>query len=434
MKKIFLLSTFVLTQTIFASTLTIYNSNIALVHESHEFEISKKEDHLLYNHLPDTLVDDSVNINFPQSVTLYSQVYKRKKITIADLAKKFIRKKVSLTDKREIELLHINGNHSIVKASDGKIFIVNLSELVFPYFPKDLQTTNSLDFHIEAAKNLKTEVDISYLAKNIKFSTDYILNIDKSKATLQAWIDITNNSGKDFKNTTVNLIAGDINRVHNYNNSVAYRSMEVTLNKENTISHKAIGGYHKYTLPFKVNLNAYEKRRIKLFKYIDIPIQNNYVSKMSSPTYLMGERSSNVNREITLKALNKALPAGKIRIYTKDEQELLLLGEESLQNTPKKTSLVLKIGKDFDTKVVQKVISRKDTNKRFNATIEYIIKNHSNEKKTVTLEIPFYYRKDAKVISNQKHYFKNANMLIFKVNVQANSQKSFTAKFISKRK
>ena len=434
MKRIFLLSTLVLTQTIFATTLTIYNSNIALVHESHEFEIKKQDDTIVYENIPNTLINDSVNIDFPPSVTLYSQVYKRKNLTQHDLATNFLNKEVKLANNAKVKLLTTTGNNAVVQNNEGELFTVQISDIIFPYLPKDLQANNSLDFQIKATKTLKADIDISYLAKNISFTSDYILNINKNRADLQGWVDITNNSGKDFKNTTVNLIAGDINRARNYTKPVMYKSMAVAVDSAEAIKHKAVAGYHKYTLPFKVDLNAYEKRRVKLLEYKNIAIKNHYIAKMSNPTYLMGERTSSVKREIKLGSLDKALPAGKVRIYTNDDQELLLLGEESIQNRAKNTPLTLTVGKDFDTKVLQKVISRKDTNKRFNVTVAYDLINHSNEDKLITLEVPFNKRDDSKIITKQKFHYTKGNMVTFRLKVKANSQESFQAKFISKRR
>ena len=432
MKRIFLLSTFVLTQTIFATTLTIYNSNIALVHESHEFEITQKEDTFVYDNIPNTIINNSVNIDFPPSVTLYSQLYKRKNLTQHDLAKAFIGKEVELKNASNIKLLSISGNNAVVKNLEGKIFTTQISDIVFPYLPKNLQANNSLEFQIKATKNLKTNIDISYLAKNISFSSDYVLNIDKSSADLQAWINITNNSGKDFKNATVNLIAGDINRAYSQREPIAYKSMIAA--DKSSITHKAVAGYHKYTLPFQVDLNAYEKRRVKLLEYKNIAINNNYVAKMNNPLYLMGERTSGVSREVDIKGLSRELPSGTVRIYTKDGKELLLLGEQNIHNTPKNSPIRLKVGKDFNTKVTQRVLSRKDTNIRFNVNVEYLLTNHSDEDKIITLEIPFNKKSDSKVISKEKYSFTKTNLLTFHIKVKANSTYTFKAKFISKRK
>lgn len=434
MKRIILLSTLVITQTIFATTLTIYNSNIALVQDSVEFEITKNDEEVIYKDIPNTLVSNSVNFDLPQEVSLLSQTYKRKSLTQHDLAKNFVGKNVTLANGSIVKLLSLSGNNAVVQNLGGEVLTSKISDIVFPYLPKTLQADNSLNLHIQATKDLKTNIDITYLAKNISFSNDYILNIDKNKADLQAWVDITNNSGKDFNNVKVNLLAGDINRAHNYRDPIMLRSSAPVAMDKNNISHKSIAGYHKYTLPTKVNLKSFEKSRIKLFDYKDIAITNHYKAHMSNPLYLMGERSSNVERSLSLKGIKQVMPSGIVRIYTKDDDGLMLLGEESIKNIPKNTPTTLRVGKDFDTKVTQKVLSRKDTKKLFDVNIEYSVINHSDEEKTVTVEIPFTKKEGAEIRSHQKYNFVQNNLVTFKVTLKANSKHIFAVNFKSKRR
>jgi hypothetical protein len=435
MKKIFLLSTFVLTQTIFATTLTIYNSNIALVEESQEISLSKNDETFSYKNIPNSIIHDSVNVSFDPSVTLYSQVYKRKNLTQHDLAKSFLNKEVELQNGSIVTLLSISGNNAIVTDELGKVFSTNISKLIFPYLPKNLQAYSSLEFEIKNKEKEKIAFDISYLMRNISFKSDYVLNIDKKSAQLTGWLDIANNSGKDFHNTKLNLVAGDINRAYNTRYPVAYESMAVgTTQKSTAPLHKSIGGYHKYTLPFKVDINAYEKRRVQLFDAKNLQITNNFVAQMNNPLYLMGERSSSVVREIELQALKRELPAGVVRIYTKDDSQQLLLGESDIRNTPKNTPLKLKVGKDFDTKVTQKVISRNDTKVTLEAKIAYSIINNSDEDKHITLNIPFTRKSGASVTSKLKYSYTKGNYVTFQLIVKANSKKSFEVEFKSRRR
>jgi hypothetical protein len=382
MKRIILLSSFVLTQTIFATTLTIYNSNIALVQESQEFEITKDEKELVYDNLPNTLLENSVDVELPKAITLYSQTYRPKKITQQDIEK-----------------------------------------------AKEL--TNKLTFQIKSEKKLKADLQLSYLAQNISFATDYALHIDKNRANITAWIDITNNSGKDFKNATVNLIAGDINRAYNHPQPIS--DSMVAMDKA-APTHKAIAGYHRYSLPIKIDLNTYEKRRVKLFGAKNIVIQNSYIAMMNNPLYLMGERSSDVRRAVNLKALQRELPAGLVRIYTKDEGMKLLLGESSIANTPKNTPLTLQVGKDFDTKVKQTMLSRKDTKEHFDVSVKYTVSNNSESDKVVTLQIPFNKKEGSSVRSKLKYVYTKGNLVTFTLKVKANSERSFDVEFKSRRR
>jgi hypothetical protein len=384
MKRVFFLSGLVLTQTLLASTLTIYNSGIALVHENIHFEITKNDKQFNYNNIPDTLIEDSVDINFPTDVTLNSEVYKNKKFLPRELKKK--------------------------------------SHL-----------TSSLLFNIQSTKNYNTTIDLNYLMSHIRFHSDYQLHIEKERADLTAWVDITNDSGKDFNNVSVNLIAGEPHKTHNYLRSISYKSDMPVMHKSN-IADINIAGYHKYSLPSPITLKSYEKTRIKLFEYKNISIQNSYIADMNNPLYLMGERSSSVTREVAIKGLSKELPAGLVRIYTGDADQKILLGEDRVQNSPKESAIKLKIGKDFDTKVSQKVLSRNDSKEMFNVDVTYTLSNHSNEDKIITLHIPFNKKESSKVISKQKYSFTKGNLVTFTLKVKANSKRSFHAEFISKRR
>ena len=433
MKRIILLSGFVLTQTIFATTLTIYNSNIALVQESQEFEINKTDRELEYANIPTTLVNDSVDIELPKAVKLYSQIYRRKNLTQHDLAKEFIEKQVALDNRSNVTLLALSGNNAIVKTEEGSIKTVKVADILFPSLPQNLQAHNSLTFQIKSSKTLKANVDISYLAQNISFSTDYVLNLNKNRADLTSWVNIVNNSGKDFKNTRVNLVAGEINRAYNHPTPLAYRAKMLAADTA-SITHKAVAGYHHYTLPRKIDLNSYEKQRIKLFAHNEIAIKNNYIATMNNPLYLMGERSSSVKREIALQALNNELPAGLVRIYTKDAEEKLLLGESNIANMPKNTPITLTVGTDFDTKVIQRMRSRNDTNTHFDATIEYTVRNNSDEDKLVTLHIPFNKKRGSHISSKLKYVYTKGNLVTFTLKIKANSKRSFDVNFKSSRR
>ncbi|QOP45082.1 DUF4139 domain-containing protein [Sulfurimonas paralvinellae] len=385
MKRIILLSGFVLTQTIFATTLTIYNSNIALVQESQEIEIQKDEKEFVYDNLPNTLLDNSVDIKLPKEVTLYSQSYRPKRISQQDLA-------------------------------------------------KNKELTNKLTFDIKSAKTLKADVKLSYLAQNISFAADYVLNIHKDQVNLTAWIDITNNSGKDFKNATVNLLAGDISRAYSHPQPVMYRSNMTAMDKTAKPTHKAVSSYHKYTLPRKIDLNTYQKHRVKLFGAENISIKSDYTALMNNPLYLMGERSSRVTHNIHLKGLQKELPAGIVRIYRDDEGEKLLLGENSIANTPKNAPLKLQVGKDFDTKVTQTMHSRNDTKTAFDVTVTYKLLNNSDEDKMLTLQIPFNKKQSSRIHSKLKYVYTKGNLVTFTLKVKANSERSFDVRFQSNRR
>jgi len=59
-------------------------------------------------------------------------------------------------------------------------------------------------------------IEVSYLATNLKWNADYVLTVarDDKAADVDGWVTVTNGSGTAFRNTKLQLVAGDLNRVY----------------------------------------------------------------------------------------------------------------------------------------------------------------------------------------------------------------------------
>ena len=97
------------------------------------------------------------------------------------------------------------------------------------------------------------------------------------------------------------------------------------------VAHIAHEGYHFYTIPFKVSLANNEKTQIKFLSQNSIDIKRKYNSTMQDPSFLSGEQKHDVTQYITLKGLDKPLPKGIVRSYSKLKDTNILLGESSLK-------------------------------------------------------------------------------------------------------
>lgn len=62
----------------------------------------------------------------------------------------------------------------------------------------------------------KAVCSISYRATGFSWKADYLmtLNENEDKVDFGGWVTIDNNSGKNYENTTLKLIAGDVNTVN----------------------------------------------------------------------------------------------------------------------------------------------------------------------------------------------------------------------------
>lgn len=428
MKKTILFSTLVITQTILASTLTIYNSNLAHVSETRDLNVQTQTTKVEYKNIPSKIIQESVKIDFPNSVTLYSQTYTSNLPTINGIANKFIGKKVRY-NKQYVTLLSVNSDTAVIKRKSNRISIVDIKNIEFDFLPENFALEPTLIYRIRSEEEIDdAQINLNYLTNGISFHNDYILDITQDQAKLTAWANINNNSGKDFKNADIKLVAGELNRVSN-SRPILYRSNSL---KNSTVTEKATNSYHTYDIKQQVDLYNNEEKRIKLFDITNLKIKNEYSALLNNPLYLFGDRSVPVSRDIKFKLSDKILPTGIVRVYSKSDNQTLFIGEDKVINNPKDTEVSLKVTKEFDTKVIQKVISRDDTKSSLTATIEYNISNHSDKTKEVILKIPFNKKTSSKINSDIPYRYADGKIL-FDITVEPNTDKEFQVSFSNKR-
>ncbi len=414
------------------SSLIVYNGGIGLVHEQRELILNRGDKQIVYKGVASTIETDSVNVALPDSVALFSQQYRFDKLTMSKLLDAHIGEVVKV-DEKNVTLLSHEGNSAIIKNEKDLISLVKTKEIIFKTIPSSLITKPSLVWNIDAKKSLTTQMDIDYLIKNLSWKSDYILNLHGKKADLSGWITIDNRSGKAYKETTLHVLAGDINRAHKARPEQRYAKSMALMQDASAVGHKAHEGYHFYSIPFKVNLANNEKTQIKFITQNSIPIERRYSSRVSNPLYLHTERKHSVTQYIEIKELNFPLPKGIVRTYSKLNKQNILLGESSLSHTPKKTPIKLTLGKNFDLKVKETIKERSDDKRYFDATVLYTLKNSSDEKKTIELLIPFNKNSTSSVDTDKRYKFKNGNQLSFKIILNPQKEEEFKVRFRSKR-
>ncbi len=452
MKHLFLalLSTVFIVSNAFSSTLSsninenslvVYNGNLGLVHEQRSLTLSEDDTTIVYEDVASSINTDSVNVKLPESVKLYSQQYRFDKLTLTKLLDAYIGGKVEvkiLKDAKNFKivsaiLLSSSSNRCIVKTSDSKIITVSSNDIIFKSIPSTLITKPSLVWNIETPKALSSDLELDYLINNISWKSDYVLNISKTKADLSGWITIDNRSGKRFEETTLGVLAGELNQAKA---EVAYkqvRQMAMAMNDSAPVAHQAVEGYHLYSVPFKVSLENNEKTQIKFIDKRGLKVERSYSAQLSNPLYLKGESKHDVNQYINLKGFDIALPKGIVRTYSKSNAQTLLLGQTRLKQTPKDTPIKLKIGKNFDVKVTQSISTRNNSKYQLNATVKYSVKNSSGEPKKVELLVPFNRHEDSKIKTTKKYTFRKGNLVTFLVEVAPNKTKEFSVNYLSKK-
>ncbi len=414
------------------NSLVIYNSNIGLVYEKRELNLKKDEQKIIYEGVASSINTDSVKVTLPDGVKLFSQQYRFDKLTRKKLLDAYVGLEVDVRvkddDKRyktvTATLLSSDGATSIVKEFDGSIISVDSKNIIFSKIPKRVITKPSLVWSVNVREDVKSTIKIDYLINRIGCKSSYILDLHRDRADLSGWITIDNRSGKSFNYTKLYLLAGDINRAgHSRVKSMAVRADSLV------VAHKAYEGYHLFSIPFRVDLADNEKTSLKFITKKDLKIKREYRTRMSNPTYLIGEVKRDVTQSITLSSLDIPLPKGVVRTYSKLDKTTLLLAETYLNHTPKDTKIRLKIGKNFDIKVKETLLNIDKGTVNIDRDVEYSLKNSSDESKIVEILVPFNKLESSEVSSDEKFTYTKGNLVTFKVEVKANSAKEFEVRY-----
>jgi hypothetical protein len=99
---------------------------------------------------------------------------------------------------------------------------------------------------------------------------------------LNAWVTINNNSGAIYKDATLKLVAGDVNRaaspVDSFRKERVYKAMaSMAVEEDRGFSEKSFFEYHLYTLQRPTTLKDNETKQIEMASAADVPLKKLFI-------------------------------------------------------------------------------------------------------------------------------------------------------------
>jgi len=426
---------------LYSNSLTIYNNNLGHVNESQKILLQEGLQEIKFTNLPQSIIVDSIVASFDDGVQIISQSFKNNPLSLENLLKANLNQEVEFySQEREKKLLKgrlINLNPTIIE-SNSKYYIVSSSSIVFNKLPQNIDYKPYILWSLDSKIAKESSVDLSYLLHGIHWSSNYTIGLDRKHLHLKAWATITNQSGKDFNNTDVELIAGVVNR-HGANTTPIRRlykskAMAMEASADVSLVPKSISGYHLYKLPHRVTIHNNESKQFVMFEAKNIKY-NRYAIANSNNFSNYGERKLHFAQVIEFQntqknGLGMPLPVGLVRVYKENHY----LGDARIGNTPKDEKVTLNIGQIFDVvgkKRVTKYIVRE---KYRDVVTKYTIKNRGTEPIEAKLSenIPRYkesikFRTSCSGQCSTKE--KSAFRREFRIKLKPNESYSFTTEF-----
>lgn len=432
-----------------ALEITVYNSNLGLVKDQRQVTMKNGLQELKFMDVAAQIIPTSVSIkSFLETnpFVVLEQNYEYDLLSPRKLLDKYVGKEVKLFTKNPYSereemvsatLLANNENQPVFQIGRDITFN-HPGRILFPEMPKDLISKPTLIWLLNNQVTTPQKIEALYLTNGLNWKSDYVLvlNEQDTRAGLSGWVTIDNKSGAAYRNAKLKLVAGDIHRVQDEvvrakKAMVAARAMPAPQFKEDSLFE-----YHIYTLERKTTLKENQTKQISLLNVQQIPVSKEFIYRGTQYYYRnkQGEIISNQKIGVFIQLTNSKenhlgmpLPKGTVRAYKRDRDgSLQLVGEDSIDHTPKDEKIKLKLGEAFDLKAERKQMHwEKIASDTYESAYEISLRNHKEEDVVIRVVEPL--PGDWKVL-DYSHPFKklDASTIAFDVPVPKDKESKLT--------
>lgn len=421
--------------------LTVYNENISLVKEKRYFNFKKGVNKINFDQIPYLIDPNSVffrSVSSPDKCFLVEQNYEYNIENTSTILESCKGENIQLINESgdiySGTLLNYDRENIIISENVpfGSLQLLKrgyLKEIRFPDLPKELSLKPSLLWNIFSEEEGNQIIEISYLTKGISWHGEYtaIMDRDDKYIRLACFVSVDNQSGMDFYEANLKLVAGDINlagrRFETAPLKVQMRN--APFDGKPKFEEESLSDYYLYSLNQPVTLKNKSIKQISLFNPRDVKIEKFYKIDFQKTN---GKVAIEIRfRNSTENGINQPLPEGKIRIYKNAKDDSLeFLGEDMIKNIPVDNNVEVKSGFAFDLKAEKKVVSQKKISEKVHdEQVEIVIHNYKDEKVTIEVEEHFYGVWEL-IESNQRYTIDDAGTVIFLVDAPSDKDEILT--------
>jgi hypothetical protein len=469
------------------ASLTIYNQDFAVVRQEIPLELKAGENQLNISDITMHLEPDSVILRDPtakHSLQVREQDYRADAVSESLLLSLYEGKTIDFevgtpqgqqtvkgkiirsgyTPHSSFAMNRYGQNYyqaQMVGASEQPIIEVNgqlrfgLPGLpIFPNLSDDTILKPRLEWLLETDKPGKFPAEFSYVSGGMSWEADYnIVAPEKGDVVdIIGWVTIDNQSGKNFENARIKLMAGDVNKIQPPSAApMIARAAAMNAALEQPVSEKAFDEYHLYTLERTTTLRDRETKQVEFIHASGVPSKQVYIydgARIDANRYngwnwenfrndhSYGTESNPkiwVMREIVNSKANHLgmpLPKGRVRFYRhNNDGQVEFTGENVIDHTPQDETLRIYTGNSFDLTGERRRTNYTVENAKSNATESFEIKvrNHKKEPVEVRVVEHLYRGKNWEIVAKSDEFSKKDSQTIeFPVTVAPDTEKTIT--------
>jgi hypothetical protein len=406
-----------------ALAVTIYNDNLALVKDQRLVRLPKGEARLAFQEVSAQIRPETAllrNLTEPKGFFVVEQNFDFDLLTPQKLLEKYVGEKVMVvsqkpnanglgsTELRE-EATVLATNSGVVLQFADRIETSVPGRLVYPKVPANLRARPTLVITLASGAEKAQALELSYLTGGLSWKADYVANLSADERTLDlnGWVTLGNQSGAAYPNATLQLVAGDVNRVREtWSPQTAMMTAGRSMEKAPAMKEESLFEYHLYTLDRPTTLAANQTKQVALLSAAGVPVRKEY--RLEGQSWWYTSAQSDLGDKLKAGVfvefdnteshrLGMPLPKGVIRVYKRDsEGRAQFVGEDRVDHTPKHETVRLKLGEAFDVTARRKQTDFKLLGRfgRYGSSsesaYEVVIKNAKKEAVTVLVVEPIH--------------------------------------------
>jgi hypothetical protein len=418
-------------------SLTVYNSDLALVKDVRMMEIEEGVHDVRFQSVAERIDPTSVHFKVLEGppAAVWEQNYRFDLASSSKILEKYLEQEIEVIgEDAELftgKLVSFDGGSLVLDQGRGRGPVVTLnrekvSYVRFPSLPSGLISRPTLVWKIGADRSGDRLVEVTYMTSSINWHAEYVGVIDAEDESidLAAWVSIDNRSGATYEDAQLDLVAGDVHRVRETRrmmlDAVVEAEAPALAKGAPEFAEEALFEYYLYKLDTPATVADREIKQLTFFPSTMVDVTKVF----EFDRYMGGDVRVLLEFENSEEAgLGRALPAGKVRMYKEDSvQDLQFIGEDRIDHTPKDEEVALYLGNAFDLRAEWKTMdSRRITSRIHEEDYEVSLRNHKKEPVVIrVVEHPWGFWK---VMATSHEYEKvEANRIEFEIPVEPDGE------------
>jgi hypothetical protein len=396
-------------------SLTIYNSDLALVQDARVLDIPAGRSRQEFKDVSGRIRPETVSLA-AAGVGIVEQNFDFDLLTPDKLMEKAVGKQVQIVRINPGNGAQVTETATVLSVNNGvvlrvgdKIEVLRADDIptrvIFDKIPENLRARPTLSVTVESARAGSRLATLSYLTNGLSWKADYVALFDEaaSKLDVQGWVTLTNQSGVDYPMADVQLVAGDVNLVGNereyWDRWQRQRMMRRAAPGANPDGAgppsaqpgpRSLADYYLYPLAQKTTVAQNQTKQVSFLDVKSAGGRKTYEYR----SYWFNSAEQPEAAEVVVQFSNSAraglgqqLPAGIVRVYMRDQAgEPKFVGENRIDHTPMGSDVSVKIGDAFDVTVHPTVVSSSKVSRlRTRYEMSYLVRNARPAPVTVTV-------------------------------------------------